>query len=66
MRTTNGDLVEAALKSIANESKRQRQWMIGEDAFNIKAVHHQDIMKDEREVSGRFSIKRSPSISCWS
>ena len=43
MRTTNGDMVEVTLKSIANEGKRQRQWMIGEDAFNIKAVHHQDI-----------------------
>ncbi|KAL2042547.1 hypothetical protein N7G274_005041 [Stereocaulon virgatum] len=63
MGIANSSMVKEMLASLITEStknkgngddgKRQQQWMMGEDAFNAKAVHHQGI-KELWEAKWKF------------
>jgi hypothetical protein len=65
MGIANSSMVKATLESFTTENtknkgneddgKRQQQWMMGEDAFNAKAVHHQGI-KELWEAKWKFPV----------
>lgn len=65
MGIANSSMVKATLGSFTTENTknksnrddgiRQQQWMLGEDAFNAKAVHHQGI-KELWEAKWKFPV----------
>ena len=72
MGIANSTMVKATLGSFTNENTknkgnrddgiRQQQWMMGEDAFNAKAVHHQGI-KELWEAKWKFPV--SSACRCF-